>query len=498
MDFFIDGEWDLRRDWRTRRRSVTPRPERSIDTVPVGTAADADRAIRSAARPPSGLWRKVPTARRAALQHAAAAAVREKLRGTCPAAHPGAGPTACRLAGRDRPTADLLDYFAEEGLRVCGEIPMINEPNERVLVVKEPVGVVVAIAPFNYPLTLLTFKLGRGADHRLHRRRQAGLGHPADHLAAGRTVPSKRAFHQGSSTRSPVPAANWAGPWWSTRCPARSPLPAAARRASASLRWRRRPTSGSRWRWVDSRRRSFAATSIWTQPFRRWCGTPTPTAASSATGSTASMPPARSTPSSSTGSPPARRRSGWATASIQHATWGRWSTRKSSAPARSTLPTLLAKGARLAAGGRRAMGADFDQGYFFPPTVLADTSRRDEDHARRDIRPGRRSHAVRRSRRSHRAGQRHTVRSRRLRLQPRRGRGAAHSRGARGRLGVDQRHPPLLQHGAVRGLQGERAGQGEVTARAGRVPGAEDGLPGTWAKRRPPQTELVRPADPCA
>src|SRR5690242_957999 len=31
---------------------------------------------------------------------------------------------------------------------------------ETLFVVKEPVGVVVAIAPFNYPLTLLTFKLG--------------------------------------------------------------------------------------------------------------------------------------------------------------------------------------------------------------------------------------------------------------------------------------------------------------------------------------------------
>ncbi|NTU86188.1 MAG: aldehyde dehydrogenase family protein, partial [Chloroflexales bacterium] len=57
-------------------------------------------------------------------------------------------------------TAELLDYFAEEGLRLSGDIPLLNLPNERVFVVKEPVGVVVAIAPFNYPITLLTFKLG--------------------------------------------------------------------------------------------------------------------------------------------------------------------------------------------------------------------------------------------------------------------------------------------------------------------------------------------------
>ncbi|GMQ92739.1 MAG: aldehyde dehydrogenase family protein [Acidimicrobiia bacterium] len=54
----------------------------------------------------------------------------------------------------------MLDYFAEEGLRLRGEIPLMNLSNERVMVVKEPVGVVAAIAPFNYPITLLSMKLG--------------------------------------------------------------------------------------------------------------------------------------------------------------------------------------------------------------------------------------------------------------------------------------------------------------------------------------------------
>ncbi|MGO4839086.1 aldehyde dehydrogenase, partial [Rhizobiaceae sp. 2RAB30] len=59
-----------------------------------------------------------------------------------------------------RRSADLLDVYAEEGLRLHAEMPLTGASGEKVIVTREPVGVVVAIAPFNYPVTLLCFKLG--------------------------------------------------------------------------------------------------------------------------------------------------------------------------------------------------------------------------------------------------------------------------------------------------------------------------------------------------
>jgi len=158
MDFFIHGEWTSGATARTMP-VVNPATGVAIDSVPVGDAADADRAIGSAASAFSG-WRKVPMAQRAELQHAAAQRLRQRADQFAHALTRELGRPLAGSRTEIERSSDLLDYFAEEGLRLRGEIPMINEENERVLVVKEPVGVVIAIAPFNYPITLLTFKLG--------------------------------------------------------------------------------------------------------------------------------------------------------------------------------------------------------------------------------------------------------------------------------------------------------------------------------------------------
>ncbi len=143
MNHFINGQWTPSHS--PDRITVTnPATGEVLDSVPAGDAADADVAIHSAAAAFKH-WRKTPTAQRAKLQHAAAAKMRE-------CADELARPLTGSKTEIER-SADLLDYYAEEGLRLRGELPLINEADERVLVVKEPVGVVIAIAPFNYPIT---------------------------------------------------------------------------------------------------------------------------------------------------------------------------------------------------------------------------------------------------------------------------------------------------------------------------------------------------------
>ncbi len=56
--------------------------------------------------------------------------------------------------------ASFLEWFAEEGKRVYGDIIPPHQPDKRILVLKEPVGVCAAITPWNFPAAMITRKVG--------------------------------------------------------------------------------------------------------------------------------------------------------------------------------------------------------------------------------------------------------------------------------------------------------------------------------------------------
>lgn len=130
-----------------------------IDSVPRGGAAEADTAIRSAAAA-FGAWKVLPMAERARLQKACAAAMRAAAPEVAAVLSSELGrPLAGCLQEVSR-SAELLEIYAEEGLRLQATMALGSAPGEKTIVTRDPVGVVVAITPFNYPITLLMFKLG--------------------------------------------------------------------------------------------------------------------------------------------------------------------------------------------------------------------------------------------------------------------------------------------------------------------------------------------------
>ena len=56
--------------------------------------------------------------------------------------------------------ASFIEWFAEEGKRVYGDVIPTNAPGRRIIVMKEPVGVVAAITPWNFPNAMITRKVG--------------------------------------------------------------------------------------------------------------------------------------------------------------------------------------------------------------------------------------------------------------------------------------------------------------------------------------------------
>lgn len=54
----------------------------------------------------------------------------------------------------------FISWYAEEGKRVYGDIIPASHPNKRIFVQKQPVGVVAAITPWNFPAAMITRKVG--------------------------------------------------------------------------------------------------------------------------------------------------------------------------------------------------------------------------------------------------------------------------------------------------------------------------------------------------
>ncbi len=154
---FIHGRED---GWESTRwlQLVDPSTGETFAQVPVANETLVDAAVKSAHRAWRS-WRSFSGSERAALLHALAGGVREQEESFAALLMREAGKTWAASLGEVANTATLLDYFAEESRRLSGHIPLLGNPRQQVLIVREPVGVVAAITPFNYPLSTLITKL---------------------------------------------------------------------------------------------------------------------------------------------------------------------------------------------------------------------------------------------------------------------------------------------------------------------------------------------------
>jgi succinate-semialdehyde dehydrogenase/glutarate-semialdehyde dehydrogenase len=130
----------------------------AVGDVPRGTASDVDAAVAAAAKALPG-WASIPGTKRAQLMHEAARKMREvegevakllSLEQGKPLAH------AKLEAGR---VAENLEYFAGLADKLRGDYIPLDDPAKFGITIRRPVGVVVAITPWNFPLTLMANKL---------------------------------------------------------------------------------------------------------------------------------------------------------------------------------------------------------------------------------------------------------------------------------------------------------------------------------------------------
>ena len=56
--------------------------------------------------------------------------------------------------------ASFIEWFAEEGKRAYGDTIPSHARDKRIVVIKEPIGVVGCITPWNFPIAMITRKVG--------------------------------------------------------------------------------------------------------------------------------------------------------------------------------------------------------------------------------------------------------------------------------------------------------------------------------------------------
>ena len=100
--------------------------------------------------------------------------------------------------------------------------------------VREPLGVVGLITPWNFPLTIASWKLGAGAGRRQHGRAQAGRADPADRAALRRAGARGGNPRRRRQRRRRAGAHLRAAPGRAPRTSPRSPSPARPRSAARS------------------------------------------------------------------------------------------------------------------------------------------------------------------------------------------------------------------------------------------------------------------------
>jgi len=130
-----------------------------VGTVPALDGAAARRAVEAAAAALPA-WRARPAHERAALLRRLFDLMGRHEEDLALLMTAEQGKPLAESRGEIRYAASFIEWFAEEARRVYGETIPAPSADRRILVVKEPVGVVAAITPWNFPSAMITRKLG--------------------------------------------------------------------------------------------------------------------------------------------------------------------------------------------------------------------------------------------------------------------------------------------------------------------------------------------------
>ncbi len=154
---FIDGEW---RDSKGGRvKDVNPADvDDVIAEAPSSTAAEAAEACEAAARA-FEKWRATPAPVRGQILYKVQRRMEERRQELAEALTREEGKTISESRGEVQRAINVVEFFAGEARRITGETIPSELPNNFCYTIKQPVGPVAVITPWNFPIAIPIWKM---------------------------------------------------------------------------------------------------------------------------------------------------------------------------------------------------------------------------------------------------------------------------------------------------------------------------------------------------
>lgn len=153
---YIDGEW--RASGTDHRPVENPATAEELTTIPVATSTEVEDALDAAAAAQS-TWSDRPGIERAAVLRQLGSVVEESIDEIAALITAEQGKPLSAARGEVRATPDLAEYVAGWGRRLEGDIVPSDNRDEQINLQRQPMGVVSAIIPWNYPISVFMRKL---------------------------------------------------------------------------------------------------------------------------------------------------------------------------------------------------------------------------------------------------------------------------------------------------------------------------------------------------
>ncbi|MCP4687623.1 MAG: NAD-dependent succinate-semialdehyde dehydrogenase [Desulfobacterales bacterium] len=153
---YINGEWIEAESGETFN-VYNPATGEVIGEAPDGGKADAEKAI-GAAQNAFAAWSAMTAPRRSTFLYDAHRLMIEKLDHLAHVMTEEQGKPLLAARAEVNYGADFLLWFAEEAKRIYGRTIPAPRPDQRFIVLRQPVGVVGAVTPWNYPISMITRK----------------------------------------------------------------------------------------------------------------------------------------------------------------------------------------------------------------------------------------------------------------------------------------------------------------------------------------------------